>query len=179
MTSTRHNIAPSPATKQLSFEDILFPTFPQVTAVPEYLLVPVYGMRLFVQDRVALKDLPHLRSPLDVAHLFWKYIPDPDREHFCVCMLDTKSHVIGMVVISVGDLSTTIVHPREVFKAALIANAASVLLVHNHPSGNLSPSTEDIAVTRRLQEAGTLLGVPVKAMSVSPSKNAAVSPNFS
>jgi DNA repair protein RadC len=145
---------------QLSFDALLF-SCPVTPKVPQYFLVPVYGMRLFVQDRIALKTLPTIRSPRDVADLFWKHLQDPDRENFCVLMLDTKNHVTGMMVVSVGDLSSAVVHPREVFKAALLANAASIILAHNHPSNDPTPSNEDIAVTRRLQEAGELLGVAV------------------
>ena len=170
MRSTKHAKIPSWEAKQLSFKDLLFscpdtshlsPATSCPSKSPSYFMVPVYGMRLFVHDRVALRGLPTVQSPRDVADLFWKHLPDPDRENFCVLMLDTKNHVTGLMVVSVGDLSSAVVHPREVFKAALLGNAASVILMHNHPSGDPMPSAEDIVVTRRLHEAGELLGVPV------------------
>ena len=76
-------------------------------------------------------------------------------------LLNTKNHVLAMPVISVGTLSASIVHPREVFQAAISHAAASMILVHNHPSGDPTPSPEDIAVTRRMAEAGKVMDIPV------------------
>jgi DNA repair protein RadC len=84
-----------------------------------------------------------------------------DREEFLVVPLDTKNRVLGFHVVSVGSLGASLVHPREVFKIAILANAASVILVHNHPSGDPEPSAEDRRVTERLKEAGELVGIPV------------------
>jgi DNA repair protein RadC len=78
-----------------------------------------------------------------------------------VVPLDTKNRVLGFHVVSVGSLGASLVHPREVFKIAILANAASVILVHNHPSGDPEPSAEDRRVTERLKEAGELVGIPV------------------
>ena len=84
-----------------------------------------------------------------------------DRECFTVILLNTRNGVVSKEVESVGSLDTSLVHPREVFKNAIRRNAASMVLVHNHPSGDPSPSDEDIDVTRRLVEAGRLLGIAV------------------
>jgi DNA repair protein RadC len=84
-----------------------------------------------------------------------------DREQFVCLHLDARNRPRGMEVVSIGSLSASIVHPREVFKAALLSNAAAVLFAHNHPSGDPSPSADDIALTRRLQQAGALLGIDV------------------
>jgi DNA repair protein RadC len=84
-----------------------------------------------------------------------------DREQFCVLHLDVRHRLISREVVSIGHLSSALVHPREVFKAAILANAASVALVHNHPSGDAEPSKEDLDITRRLVRAGELLGIPV------------------
>jgi DNA repair protein RadC len=84
-----------------------------------------------------------------------------DREHFVVLLLDTKNRVIASPTISVGTLSSSLLHPREVFKPAVKASAASVVLVHNHPSGDVRPSAEDRAATRRLLEAGEIFGIEV------------------
>ena len=89
------------------------------------------------------------------------YLGGVDREHFVVCMLDQKNHVIGIHTVSMGSLTASIVHPREVFKAAILANAATILCGHNHPSGDPQPSQEDRAITQRLAEAGKLLGINV------------------
>jgi DNA repair protein RadC len=75
--------------------------------------------------------------------------------------LDGKNRIACVDCVSVGSLNQSIVHPREVFKTALISNAAALVLIHNHPSGDPSPSSEDIAITRRLKEAGDLLGIKV------------------
>lgn len=84
-----------------------------------------------------------------------------DRENFVVLLLDTKNKVIGINTVSIGTLNSSLVHPREVFKPAILASAAALILAHNHPSGDPKPSREDIEVTKRLIEAGGLLGIQV------------------
>jgi DNA repair protein RadC len=76
-------------------------------------------------------------------------------------LLDIKNKVIGINTVSIGNLNSSIVHPREVFKPAILSNAASILLAHNHPSGDPEPSREDVAITTRLVEAGKILGIDV------------------
>ena len=76
-------------------------------------------------------------------------------------LLDTANTIIGLSQISVGGLAASIVEPRQVFKVAILANAAAIICVHNHPSGNVEPSREDIRITRQLVEAGKLMGIPV------------------
>ncbi|MGD8394758.1 MAG: DNA repair protein RadC [Candidatus Eiseniibacteriota bacterium] len=83
------------------------------------------------------------------------------REHFVALHLDARNRVIGRETVSVGTLNASIVHPREVFRAAIRASAASLVLVHNHPSGDPEPSADDLALTRRLVEVGTLVGIEV------------------
>ncbi|PIS06562.1 MAG: hypothetical protein COT80_00005 [Candidatus Buchananbacteria bacterium CG10_big_fil_rev_8_21_14_0_10_33_19] len=83
------------------------------------------------------------------------------KEHFVVFFLDTQNNEIKREIISIGTLNTSLVHPREVFEPAIKANAASIILAHNHPSGSTEPSEEDLEVTKRLKEAGTLLGVKI------------------
>jgi DNA repair protein RadC len=84
-----------------------------------------------------------------------------DREHFLAAILDRKNTVIGMNTVSIGSLTAAVVHPREVFKPAILSNAAAVLLCHNHPSGDPQPSPEDPTLTSRLYKAGQLLGIEV------------------
>ena len=88
-------------------------------------------------------------------------VQDWSREHFLVVLLDARNGVVGIETVSVGSLSASIVHPREVFKPALIAPAAGMIVGHNHPSGDPEPSPEDLAVTKRLVNAGELLGIQV------------------
>lgn len=82
-----------------------------------------------------------------------------DREQFLVCCLDAKNVSIGVNIVSIGSLTLSIVHPREVFKSAILLNACAILAVHNHPSGDPTPSPEDRTLTTRLREAGDLLGI--------------------
>ncbi|WP_236624592.1 RadC family protein [Rhodopirellula sp. SWK7] len=84
-----------------------------------------------------------------------------DRECFVVAHLDTKHRPLSIEVCTVGTLDASLVHPREVFKAAIVAGASAVLLMHNHPSGDPTPSREDKAVTDRLEEVGKLIGITV------------------
>ena len=82
-----------------------------------------------------------------------------DREEFRVLLLNAKHRVMGVHTVSIGSLTVSIVHPREVYKAAILANAAAIIGIHNHPSGNPDPSPEDHALTKRLSEAGKILGI--------------------
>jgi DNA repair protein RadC len=84
-----------------------------------------------------------------------------DQEHFVLLLLSARNTVIGVHTVSVGSLNASIVHPREVFKPAVAQSAASVLLAHNHPSGNVDPSDDDLALTKRLVQVGELLGIPI------------------
>jgi len=104
---------------------------------------------------------PMISSPADVDRLLRGRIANLDRENFVVVLLNTKNEVIGTPTVSVGTLSASLVHPREVFKPAIRASAASVILAHNHPSGKVEPSREDREVTRRLGEAAEILGIEV------------------
>lgn len=92
---------------------------------------------------------------------FMRGLVDRDREVFCAILVDVKNVAIGVHEVSVGTLDATIVQPREVFKAAILASAASVILAHNHPSGDPEPSPEDMKITRQMVDAGEVLGIPV------------------
>jgi DNA repair protein RadC len=83
------------------------------------------------------------------------------KEMFMTLHLDGKNRIICMDLVSMGSLNQSIVHPREVFKTACISNAAAIICVHQHPSGDPSPSSEDIAITRRLKEAGEIMGIKI------------------
>lgn len=98
-------------------------------------------------------------SPRDVYNLLGPSLREEKREHFVAILMDTKNGVLRTKTVSVGDLSSSVVHPREVFTEAIRHSAASFIVAHNHPSGDPTPSPDDIAVTRRLQDAGELLGI--------------------
>ena len=104
---------------------------------------------------------PVISSPADVERLLRGRIANLDRENFVVVLLNTRNEVIETSTVSVGTLGASLVHPREVFKPAVRASAASVILAHNHPSGKVEPSREDREVTRRLGEAAGILGIEV------------------
>ncbi len=104
---------------------------------------------------------PVVSSPADVDRLLRGRIANLDRENFVAVLLNTKNEVIETPLVSIGTLSASLVHPREVFKPAIRASAASVVLAHNHPSGKVEPSREDRQVTRRLADAAEILGIEV------------------
>jgi DNA repair protein RadC len=108
---------------------------------------------------VEIKDM--VKSPDDVHKMLIQELRSYDREHFVVLYLDRKGGLIVKEHVSVGGLHSSIVHPREVFKTAVKRSAASIILAHNHPSGDPAPSREDIDITRRLVEAGRLMGIEV------------------
>lgn len=123
--------------------------------------VPLYTTRLVREGEVPYDERTGLSSPADTAAVVMDYFLDKDREEFIVLLVGTSGKLIGIVKASVGGLAASVVEPRQVFKAAILANAASVIVCHNHPSGNPEPSREDIRITRQLVEAGKLMGIPV------------------
>jgi DNA repair protein RadC len=104
---------------------------------------------------------PRLSDPDSVAALVVPLIGTADREHCLAVLLDTKHRVLSTVTVSIGSLDHTFMSPREIMRDALLANAAACVLVHNHPSGDPEPSRDDERVTRRLVEAGRLVGVEI------------------
>ncbi|WP_458124743.1 JAB domain-containing protein [Paenibacillus sp. Z3-2] len=100
-----------------------------------------------------------IRSPHEAVELLRPFLQNADREHFLVVCLDTKNQVNWITTCHISTLNTSIVHPRECYKVALLSNAATILVAHNHPSGVPTPSPEDIAITKRLYEAGEILGI--------------------
>jgi len=105
---------------------------------------------------------PAVQCPADLGPALIERLKHLDREHFLVVHLDARNRPLTYETVSIGCLSASIVHPREVFKAAILANAASMILAHNHPSGDITPSREDLELTERLVKAGELLGIEVK-----------------
>lgn len=114
-----------------------------------------------VKERELLYNGARLTTPEQATEAFCALIGNPDREYFVCLLLDGKNRITGIHTVSQGSLNQSIVHPREVFKAAILANSAAIVLAHNHPTGDLTPSREDLEITRRLKEAGELLGVHV------------------
>ncbi len=104
-------------------------------------------------------DIVH--GPEDAAHFAMPYFRTESKEHFAIMMLNTKNHILGLQTISVGSLTASVVHPREVFEAAILHHSAAIILLHNHPSGDPTPSREDISVTQRLVKVGKMMDIPV------------------
>ncbi|NGQ94311.1 JAB domain-containing protein [Brevibacillus sp. SYP-B805] len=102
-----------------------------------------------------------IRLPQDVAEIMLPEMSHLTQEHFVCLFLNTKNHIIGKQTIFVGSLDSSIVHPREVFKEAIKRSSAAVICLHNHPSGDPTPSREDIQVTQTLRQAGEIVGIPL------------------
>lgn len=106
-------------------------------------------------------DKTLVRTPEEVAGLVRSRLRNKKKEYFLALLLDTRSQLIKIAEISIGSLDSSIVHPREVFKEAVTASAASVIFVHNHPSGDTEASEDDIMLSKRLAEAGEIMGIDV------------------
>ena len=120
---------------------------------------PVFEyFNIIAESPLAYQKNTRYTSPQQVSDLFTA-LQDETKEFFVCLHLDGKNKIVCFEVVSIGSLNQSIVHPREVFKTALLTSAAAIILVHNHPTGDPSPSQEDIIITRRLKEAGELLGI--------------------
>ena len=121
-----------------------------------------YTLKMIKEDSVPY-ETPIIKSPAEVYRAATQLLAlhEEPEEHFCIFCLNTKNKIVGVHTISIGSLNASIVHPREVFKAAMLNNASAIICLHNHPSGDPEPSREDIETTRRLVEAGEILGIRV------------------
>lgn len=120
--------------------------------------IPVVRIEM-VRERSMASEVKQIRCAEDAARICQAYLEGVDREHVIVLLLDTKHKVIGIHTVSVGSLDASIIHPREVLKPAILANSSGIIVAHNHPSGDPTPSQEDIAVTRRMAEACKIIGI--------------------
>lgn len=121
-----------------------------------------YTLKMVKEDSV-LYEVPVIKSPVEVYQAAKQLLAlhEEPEEHFCIFCLNTKNKIVGVHTISIGSLNATIVHPREVFKAAMLNNASGIICLHNHPSGDPEPSRKDIEITRRLVEAGEIIDIEV------------------
>lgn len=142
----------------LSKEELL--TYPGIGPTMAARLMAAFALTKKLAKAVAPENIV-IRCPEDIYCLMRDEAKLLDREQFSAVLLNTKNHVIGRETISIGTLNASMVHPRELFKRAIRRSAAAVILVHNHPSGDPTPSREDIQLTKRLQEAGEILGIDV------------------
>lgn len=102
-----------------------------------------------------------ITSPSDIAEIFIPLLRDEVKEQFIVVCLNSSNKIIKYEKISLGNLNSSVVHPREIFKTAIENNSASIILIHNHPSENPEPSNEDISITRKIVEAGKMMDIPI------------------
>ena len=119
-----------------------------------------YGVRLVREPQLPFPK-PQISAPDDVRGLLQRHLAYEDREVFVAVILDARNQVLGVNTVSVGSVSASIVHPRETFRPAILMGASSIILAHCHPSGDPTPSQDDIELTRRLHQAGEILGIEV------------------
>jgi len=117
------------------------------------------------------EDKPLVKTPEEVVNLVRSRLKGKKKEYFLALLLDTRNQLIKVAEISIGSLDTSIVHPREVFKEAISASAASAIFVHNHPSGDPTASEDDIKLTKRLAEAGEIIGIDILDHIIISDKN--------
>ena len=130
------------------------------TDVTNPLFIPRYTLQLVPGS--ARPDSPVvIRDSVRAASILRPLFHGLDREQFLVACLDAKHAIIGVNVVSIGSLTLSIVHPREVFKPAILLNSAAIICAHNHPSGDPAPSAEDRVLTARLRQAGDLIGITI------------------
>ena len=122
--------------------------------------VEIVSVKLCRESSI-LYEQRQVQNPGDAARLVEGFLADSDREMIMAVCLDTKHQPTAITTVSVGTLNSSLVHPREVFKSAIVAGAASIIVAHNHPSGDPAPSRDDINVTKWLKEAGDILGIGV------------------
>lgn len=121
--------------------------------------IEIISLRMVREKTSILYPNRTIRTPEDAANLFRQFIGDSDRESFCILCLNTKNEPTALHLVSTGTLNASLVHPRETFKLAILANSASIIAAHNHPSGEPTPSPEDVELTERIRDSGTLLGI--------------------
>lgn len=120
--------------------------------------VDTVSVKLVKEKSFLYKDRV-INSPNQAYELIKEVLQDGDREILMACFLNTKNQPIAINVVSIGSLNSSIIHPREIFKVAILCNSDNFILFHNHPSGNVEPSSEDISATQRIKECGVLMGI--------------------
>ena len=127
-----------------------------------YSCIPLYTTRLVREGNFPFPSRKQVTTPEGVAAVLQEYFAAHDREEVVLVLLDAAGTATGLSRLSIGGLTHSVVEPRQVFKTAVLANAASIILAHNHPSGNPKPSKEDVKLTRQVAEAGKLMGIPLR-----------------
>jgi len=136
----------------------IFENGPYTTSDPTVETVTRYRIALVKEEETPYGDVS-LTSPGDVAEFLNRLLADRPQEHMIAIYLDTRNRLIGWTIAHIGTLNRAAVEPRTIFQIALTLNTASLILSHNHPSGDPSPSAEDLVFTRRIAQAGDLIGI--------------------
>ena len=124
-------------------------------------LLAAFEISRRIQSQSKLFSDKKISSPKDVAEIFIPLLRDELKEKFIVVCLNSANRIIKQETISIGNLNSSVVHPREIFKVAIDSLAASIILIHNHPSSNPDPSNEDISITKKITESGKIMDIPV------------------
>ncbi len=120
--------------------------------------IPKYTMSLVKEGFIKCQE-KSIDNPDNAKQMVQSYLGGKDREHFIVILVNIKNEICGVHTVAIGSLNSAIVHPREVYKAAVVANAAGIIVAHNHPSGDVRPSENDKEMTKRLVKAGKIMGI--------------------
>jgi len=124
-------------------------------------LLAAFELGRRIQSQQKMFSNKKITSPEDVANTFIPILRHDLKERFIVVCLNSANKVIKHETISIGNLNSSVVHPREIFKVAIDSSSASIILIHNHPSGNPEPSNEDISITKKIVEVGKVMDIPV------------------
>ncbi len=159
----KEQIFNAPKTSLISLYNLSYEELQQVKGIGKIKALQIIAL-LELSKRIAKeKHLPNqkISSPNILSQYFMEILRHEQKECFIVTFLDTKCRMMGYKTISTGSLTASIVHPREVYKTAIQKSAHSIIVVHNHPSGDPSPSREDLQITERLKKVGEVIGIPL------------------
>ena len=121
--------------------------------------IPKVRLKVIKEDGVRYDVRPVMSNPESSAGLFRAFAEYEDREQMMIAFLNAKNRVVGVETVSVGTVNASLIHPREVFKSAILLSASAIMMCHNHPSGDVKPSKEDREMTERIKKAGEVLGI--------------------
>jgi len=134
----------------------------KIKGIGEGKAIQLLAIKEIVKRKNSMRDtVEKIKSARDVFNLFKEETRNHSKEHFFTVLLDTKNKIMKIEEVSIGILDATIIHPREIFKEAIKSSASRIILVHNHPSGDPTPSEEDISITKKLISAGEIIGIEV------------------
>lgn len=122
--------------------------------------IDVVSLKMIKEKSLEYNFIP-VKRPVNVVKLVKELIGEVDREYVVVLNLNAKLEPNSVQICGTGSLSEAVIHPREIFKSAILSNSSSILMVHSHPSGCVEPSKEDVLITKRIRSAGELLGIPL------------------